>query len=780
MNINNSIKSILGRSKFIIVLTLLITVFMGFKAKNVDIDTNVNTLMPQRNKRISLIKNEIGIESERSNYLFLSISGDNLYNLEVLGTFQETIDRIMEMPDFEGVLSPFNFIFFNAEGKRIIPGTLSPTGKAPSTAEELAEFEDRIKKQSLSENFVVADEGRILTAVFTTGRIEEDTGAFMNRFLESIAPLENVTHVYYSGDIPFQDRVAFHLGKDFSTLLILALAAMLVIFLISFQTVRAMILPLVVVIIGAIWTVGFMSMAGFEITVVSVIIPSLILTLGSSYTIHILSEYYRNPRAEGAEKHQWLADAVEHVIKTVVVAALTTMFSFLSLLTTTLAPLQEFGLSIGLGIFFCAVLALFFLPAMFALLPTPRKHLKERMHRGPLSRMVTALGTWSSRHPLLVTGLFLLLFAGFLSVYPHIKHQSDYFSYFPSDDRIIRDTQFINKHSGGSQTFNITLTAPEGEKNFFLNPETLRMVDNLETLLDSNPSVTNKLSFLGILKNMNKAVSGAETVPDSRGLILLLNRYFRMIPTGKFALGQDSSIMSEDGNSLTIYLKMAEAETYSIMNEDDLRGFLNYVENSLDETLDESIDSYLWGSTMLLLDTSKTIKHDQLRSTALSMILGMIISAIFFKSFTYSIIALIPLLSGIFWYFITLFVSGIPLDMTTIIVTNVTVGVGLDDAVHFILQYRMQRRRQSFKPALSWSLRITGRPIVLTTLSMVAGLMVLCFASFKPVVYLGYLVAGTLFSTMVGTVIFIPAAITLYEKFLARKTLRMSPPQEPS
>ena len=108
--------------------------------------------------------------------------------------------------------------------------------------------------------------------------------------------------------------------------------------------------------------------------------------------------------------------------------------------------------------------------------------------------------------------------------------------------------------------------------------------------------------------------------------------------------------------------------------------------------------------------------------------------------------------------------------MTTILVTNVTVGVGLDDAVHFILQYRKQRMLQPCRLALSSSLRITGRPIVLTTLSLVAGLLMLCFAGFKPVVFFGFLIAGTLFSTMVGTIIFIPAAIIFHENF--RETLR--------
>ncbi len=556
MNIKGFIRFILNHAVFVVVLTLAITVFMGFQAIRIGVDTNVNNLMPSENVRIDLIRDELGVESEYSNYLFLSITGDNLFTLETLGLFQETIDAALAIEGFESSLTPFNFVFFDAKGTQILPGALSPTGRAPVNEEELEIFRQRVQNQSLSENFVVADDGRILTAVFLTSS-EDEGGRLVDAFYKVIIPLEKSVSVHFTGELPFRTRVAYHLSKDFSILLVLALIAILVIFWLSFRTIRALILPVLVVLIGATWTVGFMSMMGYPITVVTVIIPSLILTIGSSYTIHILSEYYRNTREEGADKKEWIAGAVEHALSTVIVAALTTMICFLSLLATSLVPLQEFGLSISLGIVFCAVLALFFLPSMFAILPTPKGKHKERIHKGFLTKVVTRLGGWSSRHRYIVTGIFVVLFLGCFLVYPEIKHQSDYFSYFPSDDRIISDTQYINRHSGGSQTFNITFSAPEGENGFFLNPDVLKKIDTFETALAGHPSVTNKLSFLGILKTMNAAVTGEETVPEQKGLILLLNRYFRMIPTGKFALGQDSSIISEDGNSITIYLKMS-------------------------------------------------------------------------------------------------------------------------------------------------------------------------------------------------------------------------------
>ncbi|MCG8454460.1 MAG: MMPL family transporter [Spirochaetales bacterium] len=760
---NRFIRRILRHSYLIIIATLLITGVLGYMALGVNIDTDVNTLMPRKNARIDRLRATLGVETETTNYIFLSIEEPTLPNLTILKTFQETLDRVEAMDDVLYGLTPFNFVHFDAMGGRIVPGMMSPKGRAPSNDEELQEFRNRLASDELANGFVSSQGGKVLTAVFTTN-ITEDPDAFMNDFVQIIAPLEEITTLRYSGEIPFQHSVASYLTKDFTLLLILAMVAMLTIFYISFRSIRSMILPIGVVLIGAIWTMGLMAIMGFRITMVSVIIPSLILTIGSSYTIHVLNEYFRNGHGEGKKKDEWLADAVEHIFRTVIVAALTTMVSFLSLMVTRMDAVREFGLSISIGIAFCAILALFFLPSVFYVMGSPKKHHQDRVNAGRMARLVSAVGLWCGKKPWLTMGLFFVLFVSFLLSYPAIKHQSDYFSYFPSEDRIIKDTRFIIQNSGGSQSFNITITAPENAKGYFLNPEILQRINQVEERLTNNSTVVSTLSFNRIVKSMNFAISGKREIPQSKPLILLLNRYFRLINTNAFSLGKDAQVMNDDASSITIYLKLADTENNSTLYEDALQEFQHEVDEILLINLEEGETPTYWGNTMLLMDASRTIKYDQLVSTLISIVLGLIITAFFFRSIRDSFVALIPLLSGIFFYFITLFVTGIPLDMTTILVTNLTVGVGLDDAVHFMLQYRSQRKKQAFLPALESALKVTGRPIVLTTLSLVAGLMMLCFASFKPVYFFGLLISATLFSTMLGTVVFIPAALAILEK----------------
>ena len=762
MSINRFLQYTLKHSILIIILTLGTTLVMGYHAFKVQINPDTSSLTPVNNQRTSHLKESIGLESESTNFVFLSVRSDDLYTLETMNHLARVIEDVSQMEEVSSVLSPFNFIYFDTQGRRIIPSTISPSGKAPANEKELALFSTRISKAPLAKNFVIAEEGRMLNIIFTT-EYSPDPSAFMSRFEQIVAPLEENVEVYYSGEIPIGSRITHYLDRDFLTLLALALVAMLTIFFLSFRSKRAVILPIAVVGIGAVWSVGFMALVNYKLTIVSVIIPSLILTIGSSYTIHVLNEYYRNIDGSREDNRQALADAVEHVTRTVILAGLTTIISFASLMTTSMIPLREFGLSISLGIFFCALLSLFFLPAVFNLLGPPQEHHKKRVNRGRLTKWVTLLGLWAAKHRRLSILFFMILGVLFLLFYPHIRHQSDYFSYFPEDDRIIRDTRTIIKNSGGSQSFNLTLTVPDEKKGYFLEPENLKKVERIEQALMDHDVVNSSLSFNGVLKSMNRAVTGQETIPESRGLILLLNRYFRMIPTDRYSLGEPGALMNPDATSMTVYLRISNPETHSYVDEEDMKRFLDEASVLLDRETGTQINADLWGNTLLLLDTSDTIRRDQVISTLLSMALGLIVTFLFFRSFTYSLMALIPLISGICFYFISLYLFRIPLDMTTILVTNVTVGVGLDDAVHFILQYRKQRKSCGYERALRETLRITGRPIVLTTLSLMAGLLVLCFASFSPIIYFGILIAGTLGSTMMGTVFFLPAVIALYE-----------------
>lgn len=750
----------------IILTTAVITIFFGYFAGRINLNPDINTLTPVTNDRISHLKRDLGIQDKVTQYLFLTVEGDNNYTLEKLNAFSNAISSISELPEIEKALTPFNMITFITKGTRIIPVSMSGNGAAPEDEDDLKLFIDRLSHDYIAADFLIADNGRILTAVFTNRKIV-DHKKFMERIHRIIRPLDKYFNVHITGEIPIEDRTGHYLSKDLGTLLVLSLLIMMLVFFLSFRAKRSIILPILVVSIGTVWSVGFMSLVGYSFTIVSIIIPPLLLTIGSSYTIHLLNEYYRNSEYGTLNKF-WIVKAVKEVTNTVLLAGLTTIIGFSSLLITSIGSLREFGLSISVGVAACVALSLSFLPAMFFILPNPEEEHRTAVKKGYLTRLTINLGSLGTNHPYIIILLFMASVFSAIYLFPGITHQSDYLSYFPSEDSVIDDTRFIIKHTGGSQTLNITLSAPGGIKDYFFQTDVLKKIDILEQHIQNYPDVKDLFSFTSIIKNMNNSVTGKYRVPENRGLILMLSRYFKIINKEKYSLGSQSSLISEDGTSLTIFLKVFENKSQRFLSVQGVNKLIGYITAEMESMLPKEITYSLWGNTILFLEANNSLNRDQIFTTLLSLILVFIVSGIYFRSCLYALASILPLVSSLAVYFSILSIFRIPLDMTTVLVTNVAIGVGLDDAIHFLSQYRRHKNRGSTTIPVLFTLQRTGRPIVLTTLSLVAGLMVLCFANFKPIVYFGILIAGTLFTAMVTTIFILPAVLTVADKLNQR------------
>ncbi len=750
-------------SVLIVIVITLVTLFFGYSALKVSMDPSVNNLLPTKNTRLEKLKKNFGIKDTVPQYFFLTVEGDNNFTIKKLNHFKRTLSAIAALPEVTRILSPFNFISFSSSGKRIVPVKMM-IGESFTSNNEVKQFKEKLLSNPLAKNFVVSENGRILTAIFTNKQMP-NINAFMKKLTLLINSLNSSFTVHLSGEVPINSRTGYYLNKDLRTLLGLSIFVMMFIFFVSFRTKRAVFLPLLIVSAGMIWTTGFMSLAGFKFTIVSITIPTLLLAVGSSYTIHLLNEYYRNASLQKGERKNWITETLLHIKKTIFIAALTTVIGFSSLLLTSLEPVRQFGLSISIGIITIALLSLTLLPALFILLPEPPKRIKKQMQQSILTRITMKVASYTVKHPVSILTVSGILITFAIILYPQITRQTNYLSYFPQNDKVIRDTKFIIENTGGSQTLNITLQAPNKEADFFLRPDMIQKIEVFENTLRENPSVISLLSFNSIIKNMNKSMSGSYSIPKSRGMILLLSRYFRMISRKNFSLGDQSNLISADGSSITIFLKVYDAHTHQFLAEKATHDLLHYVSVEIKTTLPEDITPYLWGNIVLYEESTETLNKDQIVSTIVSLLLVFIVTALVLKNILYGLISLLPIVMGIVMYYIILVLFNIPLDMTTILVTNVAIGVGLDDSIHFLIQYKRQQENHiTTATAIIDTMKIAGRPIVLTTLALMLGLIVLCFASFAPIVHFGFLTGLTLFSAMVSTIFLLPSFIVLFNR----------------
>jgi hydrophobe/amphiphile efflux-3 (HAE3) family protein len=745
----------------LIAATALITVFMAFQSTKLQIDSDLTDLLP-RDLKILQLTEHYG-KSKDAGELLVAVEGPDLFSVERLQAFEQAIQRIERHKKVMGSIHPFNMIAFERDGKKLKLVPLGPEGRAPRTEEELQGFRRRLAGNSLANNLILSKDGNALAAVFPV-KAAEDHADLLTLAEDAVRPLRAHCRVYITGTPVIMQTTKDALVQDMPKFLAMSALVILVFLFFSFRSLRSIVLPLLVVGIGTLWTTGTMVLLGFKLTVVSIMVPPLVLTLGSSYSIHVLNQYYRETGQDPADR-QWIAGAVRLVNPTVFMAALTTIIGFLSLATATLRQIKEFGVATSIGIFYCMVLALFFLPAALSLARNPKPAEQERVTMGLLARSMERLAGWVIRRRYLIVACVGLVAIGFGLSIRHIQYQTNYLAYYRQSEKIIRDSRAMVDKFGGYTNVYLTMEAPEGATAYFLDPEVLGKVSRFEDRLRADPDVAYLLSFTTILRMMNQVSTGSSEAPASRAPVLLAARYLRTIAASPYGKSLEVLPISADYRRLTFMLRVYDSRRNTMILEPQLQQLVRRLERIMDESLAGLPRPVMWGRSLILLYISETLARDQIWSTASSILLIFLVTALGFRSARLGGITLIPLLVGIMLNFILMVLLRIPFDVVTVMFTCVAVGVGVDDSIHLILWYRRSLALfpdpQDHDKALARTMAIAGRPILLTSLTITAGLLVLTFSRFMPVLYFGLLVSMALFTTTIGALIVLPAVQAL-------------------
>ncbi len=750
----------------IVFLTVIISIYLGYFTLQIKIDPDVWDILPEQAEPIRLIE-EYG-ENLTPDYLVVAVESEELFSLDKLKALEEAVNRIEMLPQVNGSINPFNLLTFEKKGKRIRLVPMSPGRKAPATVEELESFKKKLLADPLARNLVISKDSTALCSIIHTDYLDADT-ELISSVEDVLLDLKPYFQTYLAGSTPIVQTTKRYLVKDLPRLLVMAILVILSVFFIGFRSKRSVLLPLVVVALGTIWTTGAMSLLGFRITIVSIMVPPLVLTLGSSYSIHILNQYYREAKI-GANNRKWIAASVSHINKTILLAALTTIIGFGSLLSASLRQIREFGIATSLGIIFCTVLSLFFFPAVLSKLRTPTTHEKDRYLKGNIARLMDRISRVVTKWRFFILAVLIAIVVTFVLSLKYIRYQTDYMSYFKKKEKVVHDNLFVVKNFGGFITINITLTAPEGEDKYFLDPQVLRKISHFEDKLIEDSNIAYISSFISYLKLMNLTMTGNFDIPETRPPILLLSRYLKSIsssPMGKPIVG---TLLNGDFSRLTIGMRVYDGEKKTLIYEDKLRSLLNRVGKEIQMKLDPETSPVIWGNSLVSLYISDTITKDQTTSVIVSILLIFLVTAISFRSVKFGLFSLIPMLTGIMLNFILMTLLDIPFDVVTVMFASVAIGIGIDDSIHLIIQYRKQAQifHGDNQRILAHTLIIAGRPILLTSVSLVAGLLVLAISSFMPIVYFGILVSLSLFTTTIGALIILPAMISLWPHIKAR------------
>jgi uncharacterized protein len=507
----------LKHPKIVIAAVILLTLVFGVIAVSVVFDNDLMIFFPEDNP--SYVRNE-AVEAQYGSQVMMDIcittEEDTLLTWENLDMIETLTGAIEDMDYVEDVASLTNTDFPEGTDEGMAVSKLLPEGQA-RTAENLKLFKERLLDWTDAyRKAIYSDDFKSSQLIV---RIDKDAGSdeiavLLDNVRALVAPYETYPLTFRIAG----DPVVTNLGKSYmyADLKILVPFVAIILFLclyFAFARFSSALLPLITVLVATVWTVGTMALFGVTFTIISSCLPVLIIAVGSAYGIHVINHYYHiKSEKKNGDVTNNLKEAMREVFVPILLAGVTTVIGFLSILTSPILPMKSFGLFAAVGTVYSLILSFFFIPVLLEVAET-REHKKkkdndviedEEYSKSEAFLMITSL---SVKHKVpTVLALLVLTILSIVGV-TKINVESSLIGYFPYNEPIRQDSRFISSHFGGTNTFNVVFSADEGYD--LTDPAVLESMDKLKDfLLDSYPEVVGHvISYSDFIKRMNQIMN---------------------------------------------------------------------------------------------------------------------------------------------------------------------------------------------------------------------------------------------------------------------------------
>ncbi|MFC1669998.1 RND family transporter [Spirochaetota bacterium] len=719
------------------------------------------------------------LDKGKLNKLLHLIEGN--YNLKK-GSIVDKVICILTAKDISGANNTLRAVDIVNKGKgdkRLLPGSESGFQELKGRLEKNPAFEKALYKRDpktgkitdfavLIKLINIEKDGQISDKIWDIAK----SYVFLNTTLQGI-PIINTFMVKYMKD-------------DLNKFLPFVLLVVLVVFFLNFRSFRGMLLPFISLVMGDVWIIGLMGHLGFKFTMMSVTIPSLMMAIGSSYAIHILNQYYIDyDDITVTGKQKGLKKTISHISITVVLAGITTSIGFISVLTSHVQAVSQWGLLTAIGVIFTAFITISFVPACFMLLPhKDRRKTGESSHGAswidPVIRIFIKVSTVHYKLVLIVMGIILAVsVAGIFKM----DVNTSVLGYFDKDDYIRKSSKLIGEKYGGFSGFSILINS--GETDGTKSPGFLKTIDKFRAWLISEKNRDLRIgrtdAFPDIIKSMNMAMNNDKIeyykIPHKRqDIVEYLEIYSGDDDDFDGRIDDFESYIDNDFRTALVFAKLHETRKHGVVLSTSINEHVkNRMAKYLDENLPKKYKYKISGEPVIMIQLARYVIEGQLQSLLLCfLVIGLIVMLLFKKGWA-GFVALIPMAVAVIINFGIMGWFGIDLDPGKAIISAVTIGIGIDDTIHFLNTYRYFKAKDlTIAETIAKTLSISGKAISYTSLALIFGFSVLMLSNFMPIKFFGGLVALTMVATTIGALIVLPATIMATGVSLEESSARSS------
>jgi len=744
------IQLIIERPRTVIVLNILLIVLLALPIYRLEINPDLRALISSDDPelvRMEALEDEFG----GLDVIFISYHADNVFAPAALQLIDNLTQDLDTLPQLTNVISLTNYESISSEDEsmtvakfvREIPNTVAASDSLAQAAK---------RDPMIGRTLVSTDQHYAALLLFPDSKANE---------VATIQSIQDILAVYQGqgqdlrlGGMPvIRTQISEDIGHDTRIFIPAGMLLIALLLYFSFRSRRGLLLPLIVVLFAILGTLGLMGWLGLKLSVLSSIMPVMLIAVASAYGIHIITRYFEDCAAlgEAADSKTVVASMIEHMLGPIFLAALTTVIGFLSLLSHILPASREVGALTAFGVMLSFLISITFIPAVLVLFKKPSRE-RQAMNTTNrfLSRALVATGRGVFHHRSLVLAAFFgIAIIAALGI-PKVELDSNPLNYYAPESPVRVVNNIIDEHFGGSTTMSVIV---EGD---IKSPDVLRQIERIQNYLADKEGIGYTLAITDFVKLMNQSMNSGDpayyTIPDSRELI----SQYLLLYSWESSDSYLDSYVDYEYQQAQIVIRMNTLDVYEMVDiQQDLNQFLDQQIHVANHPKSE-------GYAVLLGNLMPMMVKGQTRSLILSVFLAAMVTGLVFRSFAAALISAMPLAFAITGVFGLMGYTGVYLNTATSMLSSIMIGIGIDYTIHFLFRFRTEiRAGLSDEAAIVKTLSTTGQGIIINGFSVMVGFAVCMLSTFIPIYFFGWLIAVSIFMCLVAALTLLPVVLIL-------------------
>ena len=756
----------------LLVTVALFTLFMASQWKHIKFTTTEANLLPASEKANLEYNSFLEKFGEEGNLIVIGIQDRLIFTPKIYDSWEKLMLQLKKNPEVDGIIS------LNDLKKLQKNDSLSSfelTALIDPTQTKNAAYLNEKKKELLTQmpfydGLLFNHSGIIRSAIYLDKKIvntPERKDLVLHKIIPAIEAFEKETKVdlHVSGMPYIRSLNSEYIISEISLFIGAALGITSLIFFFFFRSFRTTLISMCIVIVGVMWSFGFLGLLRYEITVLTALVPTLMIVIGIPNCIFLTNKYHQECRIHGNQAKA-LVRVITKVGTPTLITNLTTSFGFATFIVTNNELLKEFGVVTSINIIALFFLCLFVIPVAYSYMSTPKERHLDHLERSyAVSFLNWVQKTIINKRRLVYVVVVLLLTLGTVGIFK-MRISGSLIEDMPKKAAFYDDIVFFEKEFDGVMPIEILIDTKK--KKGVMKLATLKRMDELQQTIDSIPELSKPISIVNLVKYSKQAYYNNNPeyyeLPSSQEQAFILSFAKNSAKTNPENMMKSYVDTTGQYSRITIFIK------------DEGINNLDVIESKLQSKIDELFpkEKYtvsITGKAVVFQKGTKYLLDNLLQSLLLSVFITALLIAFMFRSIKMILVALLPNLlpllmtAGIMGYF------NIPLKPSTILVFGIAFGLSVDDTIRFLAEYRqaLTRNNWKIKKSVFATINESGLSMFYTSVVLFSGFSVFMLSSFGGTIALGGLVSITLLFGMLSNLVLLPSLVLTLNKKLANQ-----------